>query len=125
MSLGRALAGIAHAAIDVSDGLLADLNHICRQSGCGAVIELDALPLSPALKALYTAERAEAFALSGGDDYELCFTAAPRDVARVREIAAGLGDEVTEIGELTAAPGIRGRRGGQSRPLAAAGYVHF
>jgi thiamine-monophosphate kinase len=125
VALGQALAGVAHAAIDVSDGLLADLDHICRQSGCGAVIDLDALPLSPALKALYPAERALAFALSGGDDYELCFTAVPGDVPRIREIAAGLGTEVAEIGELTADAGLRGRRDGQSRPLAAAGYAHF
>lgn len=125
VALGRALAGVAHAAIDVSDGLLADLNHICRQSGCGAAIDLDALPISPSLRALHPADRAESLALSGGDDYELCFTAAPRDVARVREIAAALAVGVTEIGELTAETGIRGRRGGASHPLAATGYVHF
>jgi thiamine-monophosphate kinase len=125
VALGRALAGIAHAAIDVSDGLLADLNHICERSGCGAEIDLDAIPLSPALKALYPAERARSFALSGGDDYELCFTAAPRDVARVSDIAAGLGIAVTEIGKLTSVAGIRGRRGGESRSLAPTGYVHF
>ena len=83
------------------------------------------MPQSPALKSLYPAERAEAFALSGGDDYELCFTAAPRDLARIREIADGLGIGVAEIGELTAEAGLRGCRGGQSRPLAPAGYVHF
>jgi thiamine-monophosphate kinase len=125
VALGRALAGLAHAAIDVSDGLLADLGHICRQSGCGAVIDLAALPLSPALRALYPAERALSFALSGGDDYELCFSVASADVARVRGIAAELGAAVTEIGELTAAAGILGRRDGQSRPLAPTGYVHF
>jgi len=124
VALGRALAGLAHAAIDVSDGLLADLGHICRQSGCGAVVDLDALPLSPALLNLHP-ERAESFALSGGDDYELCFTVAPRDVGQVREIAAGLGTAVTEIGELTAETGMRGRRGDTTHPLVATGYVHF
>ena len=125
VELGCALAGVAHAAIDISDGLLADLGHICRQSSCGAAIDLDALPLSPALKSLYPAERAESFALSGGDDYELCFTVAPRDLARIREIAARLDIGVADIGELTADAGIRGRRDGKSRPLPAAGYVHF
>lgn len=125
VALGSALAGVAHAAIDISDGLLADLGHICRQSGCGAAIDLDALPLSPALRALYPAERALSFALSGGDDYELCLTVAPEDVARVRKIAAGTDTPLTEIGELTAAPGMLGRRDGRSRPLAAAGYQHF
>jgi thiamine-monophosphate kinase len=125
VALGGALAGIAHAAIDVSDGLLADLSHICRQSGCGVAIDLDSLPLSSSLRALYPAERAETFALSGGDDYELCFTVAPADVARVREIAARVGTPVADIGELTAGAGIQGRRGGRSRALAPAGYVHF
>lgn len=125
VALGCALAGIARAAIDISDGLLADLGHICRQSGCGAALDLDALPLSPALRTLHPGEVAETFALSGGDDYELCIAVAPGDVARVREIAARVGTELTLIGELTAGSGIVGRRGGDSRPLAAAGYVHF
>jgi thiamine-monophosphate kinase len=125
VALGRALAGVANAAIDVSDGLVADLGHLCRQSGVGAVIELDALPLSAPLRALHGRERAEAFALHGGDDYELCFTAAPGEIGRVHDIAARVGTPVAEIGELTADTAIRGRRNGATLALDAAGYVHF
>lgn len=125
VALGQALIGVARAAIDISDGLVADLGHICRQSGVGAIVELDALPLSPALTALYPAGRAEAFALGGGDDYELCFTVPPAAADEVRRAAEALGIAVSDIGELTAAPGIRGRRDGRTEPLPAAGFTHF
>jgi len=125
VALGRALAGLAHAAIDVSDGLAADLAHLCRLSGCGAVIDLGALPLSEPLRALYAIEDAETLALSGGDDYELCFAVAPADVGRVRDIAARIGTPVSEIGELEPGGAIEGRRDGRPVALAAAGYVHF
>ena len=125
VELGQALAGVAHAAIDVSDGLLADLQHICRQSGCGAELELDALPLSPALLACFPRERAEAFALGGGDDYELCFSCADADVERLMALAEAAATPVTAIGRLTPERGLRGRRGGRSRPLEPAGYRHF
>lgn len=125
VELGRALVGSAHAAIDISDGLLADLGHVCRQSGCGAVIDLDSLPLSGALTAVCAGDRAEAFALTGGDDYELCFCAAPGETNAIREIAERVGVPVTEIGELTAGEGISGRRGHRRVELPASGYVHF
>ena len=74
VALGCALRGFAHAAIDVSDGLRGDLGHILERSGCGALIDVDALPAGPALQK-QAAPLRPAWALSGGDDYELCFTA--------------------------------------------------
>lgn len=74
VALGRALVGIANAAIDLSDGLLSDLGHILKRSQCGAEIELAALPLSSSILRLFSRDQAERFALSGGEDYELCFT---------------------------------------------------
>jgi len=125
VALGRALTGLAHACIDISDGLVVDLGHICEQSGCGAVIDLDALPMSAALRSTRSAADAEALALSGGDDYELCFTAPSTHVARVVDAAQAAGTSVTAIGELTEAPGIRGRRQGRVDPLEARGFRHF
>lgn len=80
--LGEQLRDIASAAIDISDGLLADLGHILEKSGVGANINPDHIPLS---KALRTLEKGQAlsFALNGGDDYELCFTVAPDKKNRV------------------------------------------
>lgn len=87
VAAGRALRGLAHAAIDVSDGLLADLGHICLASNLRARIDADALPASPALAAACGADARTALQVSGGDDYELCFTASPQ---RRDEIARAL-----------------------------------
>ncbi|MCX7208135.1 MAG: thiamine-phosphate kinase [Proteobacteria bacterium] len=76
IALGQRLRGIASAALDISDGLLADLRHICEQSACGAEVWLDSVPFAEDLAALPDALRQEAI-LAGGDDYELCFTASP------------------------------------------------
>lgn len=125
VDLGLALGGLAHAAIDISDGLVADLNHLCTQSGCGAVVDLDSLPMSEALRSLYPVEQAEQLALHGGDDYELCFAVAPADAKRVTAVAVSAGVPVTAIGELTATGTIEGRRDGSSAELVPRGFVHF
>src|SRR5690606_28470696 len=72
---GLALVGVAHAAIDISDGLLADLGHVCTAGGAGMEIELEALPVSPMLAAVFDAAQRRTLQCTGGDDYELCFTA--------------------------------------------------
>ena len=77
IELGRALIDIAHAAIDLSDGLISDLGHILERSQCDAEVELSALPLSSSILNKYDRAQAEQFALSGGEDYELCFTIPP------------------------------------------------
>jgi thiamine-monophosphate kinase len=125
INLGLALCGLAHAAIDVSDGLVADLGHLCAQSNCGASLNLNDLPVCEAIKSLYPEAAAEHLALHGGDDYELCFTAAPADAERVRAAAVGVGTTVTEIGALTATPGITGLRNKVQVALEAEGFVHF
>jgi thiamine-monophosphate kinase len=125
VALGLALADIARAGIDISDGLVADLGHICERSGVGAAIELDSVPLPESALALFSRERCLELALQGGDDYELCVAVAPADLGRARDAAAAAGTAVTEIGELTAARGIVGRRGGSSVMLEAQGFEHF
>lgn len=97
VALGQALRGIASAAIDVSDGLLADLRHIARESGVGAVVEADRLPLSPAAAGLPDARRS---ALTGGDDYELLVTIPPAHVAAALAAAAATGVPLTRIGQI-------------------------
>src|SRR5574340_1237181 len=102
VSLGAALRGIASSAIDISDGLLADLGHILEASQLGAEIEFAALPLSPAMQGYISQPLARQCVLSGGDDYELCFTAPAARHAELPEIAARLGLPLTHIGKIVA-----------------------
>ncbi|VFR88038.1 Thiamine-monophosphate kinase [plant metagenome] len=106
VALGLALAGLAHAAIDLSDGLLQDLGHILAASRCGAELDYASLPADPALAGLPEACVREAL-LAGGDVYQLCFTAAQADRAAVERAAAQAGAPVTRIGRITAEPGAR------------------
>ena len=122
---GSALAGLATAAIDVSDGLVADLEHVCRASACGAEIDVERLPLSASLTRSAGASRAEELALTGGDDYELCFTAPLERAADVAAALAACAVSATRIGRLVAGGGVSCRRAGLPVPVAAPGYRHF
>jgi thiamine-monophosphate kinase len=104
--LGLALRGVASSAIDVSDGLLGDLGHVLRRSQVGADVQVDAMPRSDVLRALPEALQRE-FTLAGGDDYELVFTAPPRQAPRIAAAALAAQVSVTRIGSIVAAPGLR------------------
>ncbi|HYD80738.1 MAG TPA: thiamine-phosphate kinase [Paucimonas sp.] len=106
IELGLALRGIAHAAIDISDGLVGDLGHILERSRAGATIDADALPAGSMLSH-QPQDLRRRFALAGGDDYELCFTAPA--AARAAVLAAGqaAATAVTRIGTIDARPGLR------------------
>ena len=122
---GRALLGLARACVDVSDGLLADLGHVCRRSGTGAEVWLPALPASAALREVAGAA-APALQAAGGDDYELCFTApqALGDALRLALEQAGV--EATRIGRIVAGSGVRALdAGGTPWQPGRAGYEHF
>ena len=126
-ALGRALLGIAHACIDVSDGLLADIGHVCAASGVGAQIDIDTLPASPGLIALAggDVESRRRWQASGGDDYELCFTAPPEAAAHVEEAALRSNTRVTRIGRIKAAPGVRALQGDVDWQPVSTGHEHF
>ena len=123
---GQAMRGLAHAAIDLSDGLIADLGHILTASGYGARIDLDLLPLSDALVRHAAPEQALAWALSGGEDYELCFTV-PELNRGALEVAVGhLNMGCTCIGQIAAdVQGMHFTRGGKPVALNLKGYDHF
>ncbi|NHZ90822.1 thiamine-phosphate kinase [Massilia sp. CCM 8733] len=108
VALGLALAGarLAHAAIDISDGLVGDLRHILAASNLGASLNVDALPAGPVLAAQPQALRRQ-FCAAGGDDYELCFTAAPEQREAILAAAIASGTAVTRVGTIVAAPGLR------------------
>ena len=127
LQLGRHLVGIATAALDVSDGLAADLGHICATSKVGAAIEAARVPLSPAARALIDAGEANlAEALTGGDDYELLFTAPAQAEPALARIAAELDLPLTRLGEIRAEPGLHVLdEGGRPIALGSGGYRHF
>jgi thiamine-monophosphate kinase len=130
IALGVALRGIARSAIDVSDGLIADLGHICERSRVAAEVELDRVPVSAIVKRHLDRSAARTAVLAGGDDYELIFTAGNGERASIARLAARLRLRLTCIGRI-----IRGRRGvppvtvlgPDGKPLAPArkGYEHF
>jgi thiamine-monophosphate kinase len=124
LALGQALRGLATAAIDVSDGLLADLGHILEVSGVGAVVDASCLPLSPVGRGVPGAREA---ALTGGDDYELLFTAPAERRAVVEALAGPLDLPLTRIGTIRAGSGLD-VVDADERPLAAierTGWRHF
>jgi thiamine-monophosphate kinase len=129
VALGLALCGLATAAIDVSDGLVGDLGHIVERSGVGARIDVARLPASPWLATMLKGgarELALSCLLAGGDDYELCFTAANRDRERVAAIGAELGLPLARIGKTTPGAGfvVRDERGEPLKALPRA-FDHF
>ncbi|QNU14794.1 thiamine-phosphate kinase [Thermomonas sp. XSG] len=125
VALGLALRGIASSCIDVSDGLLADLAHICRASGVGAEVDVDALPASDALRAAFDPDTRRVLQAAGGDDYELCFTVPVTAAAALGEALAEAGTGATRIGTVTAATGVRPILAGAAWSAPATGWQHF
>jgi thiamine-monophosphate kinase len=119
ITLGESLRNTAHACIDVSDGLIADLSHILAKSGVGATIFTHKIPLSEELKKHTDYEKALTLALSGGDDYVLCFTVPPKNAHKISS-------KCTEIGFITENPEFRILNEDSSTysPITA-GYQHF
>lgn len=125
VAAGLRLCGLAHACVDVSDGLLADLAHVCGNSGVGAEVELAALPASDELQGIDPAVRWSLQA-TGGDDYELCFTATPRHREPIRQAMDFAGVVATRIGRIVAGRDVRALDGdGTEWRPPRAGYQHF
>lgn len=122
---GVALGPLATSAIDVSDGLLADLGHICKASGCGGTIDVERVPLSAELLSLFPPQEALAHALGGGDDYELCFTAPPSRAEEIETALEAAGTPVRRIGQLVAGQTVVCRRDGEPFTPPLLGYRHF
>ncbi len=130
LKAGRALAGLATACLDVSDGLTADVGHLCKASGVTATIEREAVPLSPAARvAVANDARIWDDVLAGGDDYELAFTLPPDRRADLLRLAAELRLPLTVIGLVHRAEhggegGVTVLSDGQAVTPAKAGYSH-
>jgi thiamine-monophosphate kinase len=124
IALGRQLRTVATAAMDVSDGLLIDLQKLCAASHCGALLSIDALPPSRAMQELFDEDTAIDYALAGGDDYELLFTLPPDelpDLLAHRDPAVPL----TAIGVMVAGNGVQCERHGAPFVPRRTGYDHF
>ncbi|ALO45407.1 thiamine-phosphate kinase [Pseudohongiella spirulinae] len=141
VELGRRLAGIASAGLDISDGLASDLRHILKASAgaapsngtdgehrteLGAVLNADAIPLSDVFTRLVPAEDQLLLALTGGDDYELCICASPQHKRALLGLANQLEVSLTLVGQIVQSPGLKIRlKDGQSVELTEHGYQHF
>jgi thiamine-monophosphate kinase len=127
VALGAALRGIAHAAIDISDGLIADLGHICETSNLGAVVEWARVPLSAAARESVMAQPGlRDIVLGGGDDYELLFTAAGDDLSAAAAGGKACDVPVTAIGRMRMSRGVTVvDSSGREIAVASPGYRHF
>lgn len=124
VELGLALRHIAHSAIDISDGLLADLGHILKLSKIGATLDWGAIPKLSTDKSIAAATLQET-TLGGGDDYELCFTAPESAHAQIIEIGKQLNIQLSCIGVAHQEHGLRVLDGDQPLEIKKAGYDHF
>ena len=126
VELGERLRGHARAAIDVSDGLAGDLQHILERSGVGATVQYAAIPRPAAFQGLRNAELERQCVLSGGDDYELLFTAAPERRKDLDALGRELGIRLTRIGSIDAGAARLSVLDAAGKPLAhRGGYDHF
>ena len=124
VTFGQALCGVATAAIDVSDGLLADLSHLASASGVAAELDIDKLPVSDEHLA-YGKDGVTQRILAGGDDYELCFAAPASAAADIEALSATLDVSVTSIGRISVGTGISCLRNGMPVDVDLSGFTHF
>lgn len=124
--LGLALRGLAHAAVDVSDGFAADLGHILERSGVGARVVFERLPVSATLASRIDDPVVRDAIVAGGDDYELCFTAPASARAAIEAAGLGAGAVVSRVGEVIAGDALElVDSAGASLPLSRRGFDHF
>jgi thiamine-monophosphate kinase len=126
VALGQALRGLATSAIDISDGLLADLGHICRLSGVGATVELASIPVSTIGARHFASDAGLTAIVAGGDDYELCFTAPANARESITDLTNVLGIPLSRIGQVKRGKGVS-LLGADGKPMRidGRGFDHF
>lgn len=127
VSLGLALRGLAHAAVDISDGLIADAAHLAQVSGVALKLDLAAMPVSGAAEAVLSEGSLDRAELAGfGDDYELLFTSAASNRGAIEQLATRLGLPLSRMGTVVAGEGVRVLdQDGIEIPIKSKGYDHF
>ncbi|KHA60057.1 thiamine monophosphate kinase [Vibrio variabilis] len=124
--VGQALLGLASSAIDISDGLISDLKHILKRSNVGASIDVSTLPVSNELvQFLGSAEQAQQYALSSGEEYELCFTVPEQNLGAIESALAHCGTQITCIGQIRPEGMFEIHTQGKALDWTLSGYDHF
>ena len=124
--VGTSLRRIASACIDISDGMVSDIKHILNASQCGAIIHVDKLPMSKALKESVSSSQAIDYALSAGDDYELLFTVSEEQKGHLETTLASANVQATYIGQMSGCAGkLELRQADKPYEYSAKGYEHF
>lgn len=123
LALGQALRGLASSAIDISDGLAGDLQHILSASNCGARVDMEKLPISAELAAAVDGESARHLAVTAGDDYELCFTVSPHNAVHLDHLSQELAVPLTAIGTIVSDDTLHWDGHDQERTYSA--FQHF
>lgn len=126
LAAGMILAGIARGGIDISDGLLSDLGHICEASGVGATVELEKIPVSPAVRSYLEKSNDWSLPLAAGDDYELCVTVPSLHRSKIEAVASRLDVDLTLIGTIVQGDVVRClKAGGEELIMGSRGFEHF
>ena len=125
VDIGQAIMDYASSSIDISDGLIGDLKKIMSASDVGALINIEDIPLSKEMLKIYDPKKSQAFALSGGDDYELLFTAPAENLSKIMDISKEKDQKITHIGNITENKNLECRKEGVTYEYQDEGYLHF
>jgi thiamine-monophosphate kinase len=126
LAVGNYLVGVANSAIDISDGLIADLGHICEQSGVAANLSVEQIPVSLQVKEYLQQGGGWDLVVAGGDDYELCFTLSPEKAGLLDELRQYLDCDITKVGDIVSGQGVSCIMGdGTVMDSSDSGYQHF
>ena len=125
VDIGQAIMDYASSSIDISDGLIGDLKKIMSASDVGALINIEDIPLSKEMLKIYEPKKSQTFALSGGDDYELLFTAPAENLSKIMDISKEIAQKITHIGNITENKNLECRKEGVTYEYQDEGYLHF
>ena len=125
VDIGQAIMDYASSSIDISDGLIGDLKKIMSASDVGALINIEDIPLSKEMLKIYEPKKSQTFALSGGDDYELLFTAPAENLSKIMDISKEIDQKITHIGNITENKNLECRKEGVIYEYQDEGYLHF
>ena len=125
VDIGQAIMDYASSSIDISDGLIGDVKKIMTASDVGALIHIEDIPLSKEMLKIYEPKKSQTFALSGGDDYELLFTASAENLSKIMDISKEINQKITQIGNITENKNLECRKEGVIYEYQDEGYLHF
>ena len=125
VDIGQAIMDYASSSIDISDGLIGDVKKIMSASDVGAILHIEDIPLSKEILKIYEPKKSQTFALSGGDDYELLFTAPAENLSKIMDISKEIDQKITHIGNITENKNLECRKEGVIYEYQDEGYLHF